>query len=108
MNFLAAVFMTVLPDDRSAQLAVQHLLRNLNTRCWYNDGMQQLRADTVVLGDLVKERLPKVHEVFTLHRFDLLFVSSKWFLCLFAATLEDEALRRVWDVMLCDGIETVF
>merc|ERR1719333_671790 len=62
----------------------------------------------MVLEGLVSERLPAVHKAFQNHRFDLLFVSSKWFLCLFAASLEGEALRRVWDVMLCDGIEAVF
>merc|ERR1712226_1229906 len=70
--------------------------------------MRQLRADTYVLEDFVRERLPVVHATFRTHRFDLLFVTSKWFLCLFATALEGETLRRVWDAMLCDGIEAIF
>merc|ERR1719254_433818 len=70
--------------------------------------MIQLRGDTIVLEELIRERIPSVHAALQRFRFDLLFVSSKWFLCLFATTLEGEALRRVWDVVLCDGIEAVF
>lgn len=108
MNFLAATFILVLGDESYAHLAVRQLLVKLSTRCWYTDGMKQLRADTAVLEDLVRERLPNVYALLRSHRFDFLFVSSKWFLCLFATTLEGEALRRVWDVILCDGIEAVF
>lgn len=108
MNFLAATFIMVFGDESSAHLAVRQMLVKLGTRCWYTDGMQQLRADTAVLEDLIKERLPPVHAALRVQRFDLLFVSSKWFLCLFATTLSGEALRRVWDVVLCDGIEAVF
>lgn len=108
MNFLAATFIMVLKDESFAHLAVRQLLLKLGTRCWYTDGMRQLRADTMVLEELIRERIPSVHVALQRHRFDILFVSSKWFLCLFSTTLEGEALRRVWDVMLCDGIEAVF
>jgi hypothetical protein len=108
LNFIAAVFIMVLRDERAAFNAVRQLLVKLGTRCWYTDGMKQLRADTMVLEGLVRDRLPAVYKSFQTHRFDILFVCSKWFLCLFATSLEGEALRRVWDVMLCDGIEAVF
>lgn len=108
LNFIAAVFITVLNDEHAALEAVRRLLVKLGTRAWYTEGMRQLRADTAVLEDLVRERLPVVHKVFRSYKFDLLFISSKWFLCLFATALERDALRLVWDVMLCDGIEAVF
>jgi len=108
LNFIAAVFIMILRDEPVACSAVQRLLMKLGTRSWYSDGMRQLRADTAVLDDLVRERLPQLHETFRRLRFDLLFVSSKWFLCLFSTALEGEALYRVWDVMHVDGVEAVF
>merc|ERR1712039_331811 len=45
-----------------------------------------------------RERLPAVYTSFRTHRFDLLYMTS----------LEGEVLRRVWDVLLCDGIEALF
>lgn len=108
MNFITAIFIMVLYDENAAMSAVRNLFVKLGTRCWYTDGMKQLRADTAVLEDLLRERLPAVHGALRAHKFDLIFVSSKWFLCLFATSLEGEALRRVWDVMLSDGIEAVF
>jgi hypothetical protein len=108
LNFLTAVMLMVLLNEAAAVLAVQTLLVKLGTRSWYTDGMRQLRADTSVLEDILKERLPGVAKQFKDHNFELLFVISKWFLALFATTLEGETLRRVWDVVLCDGIEAVF
>eukprot|EP00419_Tripos_fusus_P007204 CAMPEP_0172670614 /NCGR_PEP_ID=MMETSP1074-20121228/10405_1 /TAXON_ID=2916 /ORGANISM="Ceratium fusus, Strain PA161109" /LENGTH=470 /DNA_ID=CAMNT_0013487547 /DNA_START=42 /DNA_END=1454 /DNA_ORIENTATION=+ len=108
LNFIAAIFIMVLRNESAALLSVQQLLVKLGTRTWYTDGMRQLRADTCVLEDLLQERLPAVHRTMRACRFDLLFVTSKWFLCLFATTLEGETLRRVWDILLCDGIEVVF
>lgn len=108
LNFIAANFLMVLSSQEMALAAVRQLIMKLQTRQWYTDGMRQLRGDTAVLEEMVRERLPAVHQVLTLHRFDFLFVTSKWFLCLFAATLTDEVLRRVWDVLLVDGIEAVF
>jgi len=108
LNFIAGIFIMVLRNESAALLAVQQLLVKLGTRTWYTDGMRQLRADTCVLEDLLQERLPAVHRKIRACRFDLLFVTSKWFLCLFATTLEGETLRRVWDVLLCDGVEVVF
>merc|ERR1719231_936047 len=70
--------------------------------------MKQLRADTIVLEGLIQEWLPNVHATLAFHKFDMVFVSSKWFLCLFTTVLEGEAIKRVWDVLLADGIEAVF
>ncbi|CAK0845746.1 unnamed protein product [Prorocentrum cordatum] len=108
LNFVAAVFIMVLREDRLALPAMRQTLVKLGARCWYTDGMRQLRADTVVLEDLVRARLPDVHRTFQIHRFDLLMVVSKWFLCLYATVMEGETLRRVWDAMLCDGVEALF
>jgi len=108
LNFIAAVFLMVFREEHMALMAVQQLLVKLGTRTWYTEGMKQLRADTFVLEELLRERLPDVHAVLRAHKFDLLFICSKWFLCLFATSLQGEALRRVWDAVLCDGIEAVF
>ncbi|CAK9020456.1 unnamed protein product [Durusdinium trenchii] len=108
LNFIAANFLMVLHTPEMAVSAVRQLIMKLQTRQWYMEGMRQLRADTAVLEEMLRERLPAVHQVLVQHQFDFLFVTSKWFLCLFAATLSDEVLRRVWDVLLVDGIEAVF
>lgn len=108
LNFLAAVFLMIFHDERVTLAAVGQTLLKLGIRNWYTNGMHQLRADTVVLEDLMHERLLGTYRAFQAHKFDLMFVSSKWFLCLFATVLRGEALRRVWDVLLCDGIEAVF
>eukprot|EP00441_Pelagodinium_beii_P037479 CAMPEP_0197627166 /NCGR_PEP_ID=MMETSP1338-20131121/5849_1 /TAXON_ID=43686 ORGANISM="Pelagodinium beii, Strain RCC1491" /NCGR_SAMPLE_ID=MMETSP1338 /ASSEMBLY_ACC=CAM_ASM_000754 /LENGTH=410 /DNA_ID=CAMNT_0043197807 /DNA_START=39 /DNA_END=1268 /DNA_ORIENTATION=- len=109
LNFIAATFIMALSGEDQARKAVQQLIVKLGTRSWYTDGMKQLRADTAVLEEMLRERLPAVHATLKQHRFDLIFVTSKWFLCLFAATLQDqEVLRRVWDLFLGDGIEALF
>eukprot|EP00929_Paragymnodinium_shiwhaense_P061864 TRINITY_DN30905_c0_g1_i1.p1 TRINITY_DN30905_c0_g1~~TRINITY_DN30905_c0_g1_i1.p1 ORF type:complete len:455 (-),score=128.20 TRINITY_DN30905_c0_g1_i1:100-1464(-) len=108
LNLIAAVFLLVLRDEIATLACTRQMVLKLNSRAWYLDGMRQLRADTIVLGEMIQERLPQLHETFRKHQFDLLFVSSKWFLCLFTTALEGEALYRVWDCLIVDGIEAVF
>jgi len=108
LNFIAAIFIMVLRDEKAAVAAMRQLLVKLGTRSWYTCGMTQLRADTVVLEELLEERVPAVHAIIRAHRFEMLFICSKWFLCLFATILEGETLLRVWDVILVDGIEAIF
>jgi len=101
LNFIAGIFIMIFADDRVVLSAIGKTLMKLGIRRWYVDGMQQLRADTLVLEELIRERLPHVHGALAAHKFDLLIVSSKWFLCLFTTTLDGEAIKRVWDIMLC-------
>ncbi|CAK9071123.1 TBC1 domain family member 2A [Durusdinium trenchii] len=108
LNFIAANFLMVLHTPEMAVSAVRQLIMKLQTRQWYMEGMRQLRWGPRMHTEMLRERLPAVHQVLVQHQFDFLFVTSKWFLCLFAATLSDEVLRRVWDVLLVDGIEAVF
>lgn len=108
INFLVAILFMALLNETATVLAARQLLVKLGTRSWYTDGMRQLRADTLVMEEILKERLPGVQSAFRAQQFELLFLCSKWFLALFATTLEGETLRRVWDVLLCDGIEVVF
>merc|ERR1719335_228677 len=70
--------------------------------------MNQLRADALVLEKLLAAKLPQVTEAFKAHELALMFVCSRWFLCLFATSLTQQTLLRVWDAMLCEGIEVVF
>lgn len=108
LNFLASMFIIVFPDDAAVLEGIGRLFVKLGIRSWYTDGMRQLRADTVVLEELLEERLPVVCKALRDLKFDLLFATSKWFLCLFATTLEGESLNQVWDIIVCDGIEAVF
>jgi len=108
LNFVAATLLLVLNNESLVVTAAGKLIMKLSIRSWYKDGMQQLRADTAVLDGLIHDRLPAIHAVLLAKKFDLLFVTSKWFLCLFATMLEEDVLHRAWDVILCDGIEAVF
>eukprot|EP00927_Polykrikos_kofoidii_P076550 TRINITY_DN73620_c0_g1_i1.p1 TRINITY_DN73620_c0_g1~~TRINITY_DN73620_c0_g1_i1.p1 ORF type:complete len:360 (+),score=58.46 TRINITY_DN73620_c0_g1_i1:39-1118(+) len=108
LNFVAAMLLMVLGDERVVVLAARQIVVKLGTRAWYSDGMRQLRADALVLEEFVLDRLPGVHRAFRAQKFEFVFVCSKWFLALFTTALEGETLRRVWDVIMCDGIEAVF
>merc|ERR1719487_2250579 len=87
---------------------VPRLFNRLGIRQYYLDGMVQLRADAWVLEKLLDARLPRVKEAFKRNGLELMFVCSKWFLCLFATSLPPKTLLRVWDCMLCEGAEVIF
>eukprot|EP00929_Paragymnodinium_shiwhaense_P007849 TRINITY_DN111764_c0_g1_i1.p1 TRINITY_DN111764_c0_g1~~TRINITY_DN111764_c0_g1_i1.p1 ORF type:complete len:467 (+),score=105.30 TRINITY_DN111764_c0_g1_i1:119-1519(+) len=107
LNFVGAILLMVFDDERIAFLALQQIILKLGIRAWYMDGMRQLRADVAVLEDIVRERLPSVYNSFRNAKLEFTMVCSRWFLALFGTTLEGETLRRVWDVIVCDGIEAV-
>eukprot|EP00404_Azadinium_spinosum_P003579 CAMPEP_0180475638 /NCGR_PEP_ID=MMETSP1036_2-20121128/31308_1 /TAXON_ID=632150 /ORGANISM="Azadinium spinosum, Strain 3D9" /LENGTH=428 /DNA_ID=CAMNT_0022483017 /DNA_START=86 /DNA_END=1368 /DNA_ORIENTATION=+ len=108
LNLLAGVLIMVFDDERAVPALMSRLIAKLDARRWYTEGMQQLRADAIVLQDLLRERMPIIHAAFSAHSFDPLVVCPRWFLSLFSMALEGETLHRVWDVVLSDGISAVF
>ncbi|CAK0892961.1 unnamed protein product, partial [Prorocentrum cordatum] len=97
LNFLAGILVLVLGADEHVPAAMGALVALLRARQWYAEGMEQLRADALVLRDLLQERT---------HDFEPLLVTPKWFLSLFS--IRGEALLRAWDAVLADGIEAAF
>lgn len=108
LNFIAAVLLMIVHCQEAVPPMMGRLLGKLDARQWYTEGMEQLRADALVLSDLVRKRMPVIHGALHTHSFNPLFVCPRWFLSLFSTALEGEALLRVWDVIMADGVEAVF
>jgi len=56
-----------------------------------------------VLGDYVRQYLPRIHAHFVRHQFDLAFASTSWLLCIFINSLPMSAVMHVVDLLLFDG-----
>jgi len=109
LNYIVGIFLLVYEGNAVLTfLSVRRLQMKLGIRQYYTEGMQQLRADVRVLECYLEVASPIVRNAFREQDLELMYVCSKWLLCLFTTCLQQEVLLRVWDLLLCDGIEVLF
>ena len=86
---------------------------------YYTNSMHSLAIDMAVFRELLKLKLPKLY-----NHLNILQISStndqsiepplvnvftmQWFLCIFASSLPQHLIVRIWDFLLLDGIEILF
>eukprot|EP00668_Euglena_longa_P035364 GGOE01045430.1.p1 GENE.GGOE01045430.1~~GGOE01045430.1.p1 ORF type:complete len:407 (-),score=149.10 GGOE01045430.1:442-1662(-) len=76
-----------------------------------DDAMVHLKTDFLVLEKLLEDCLPEVAEhiqTFSATTPIVMYVASKWFICLFIDCLKPDLLVHVWDMYLQQGIVVVF
>jgi len=56
-----------------------------------------------VLKDLVKDKLPNVHQKLETHQVDLSLFTFNWFLTIFVDNIPTEMFLRIWDTFLYEG-----
>eukprot|EP00667_Euglena_gracilis_P010938 EG_transcript_11146 len=76
-----------------------------------DDAMGHLKMDFLVLEKLVEDCLPEVAahiQAFSATTPIVMYVASKWFICLFIDCLKPDLLVHVWDLYLQQGVIVVF
>lgn len=74
----------------------------------YSTSMTGTYLDQQVFEEVVRVRLPAVHEKLTDFGLQLSLCSIQWFMCLFVNTLRIEPALRVWDIFLNEGNQVLF
>jgi hypothetical protein len=101
MNFLAALFILVLPEDEAfwtLAYVVEVLLAD-----YFEVSLEGLQVDTLVLETLLKAHTPKAMERLLELQMSLSYVTTAWFLQAFLNVLPNHAALRVMDVLLMEG-----
>lgn len=70
---------------------------------YYAEDMIGVKTEQEVLGELVKIKVPQVHNLMQKHGVAWSLVCTKWFICLYADVLPIETLLRVWDCLFYEG-----
>ena len=101
MNLITASLLLIMPTAEDAFWLLVSIIENILPRHYYDHSLLTSRADQQVLKQYVSELLPKLATHLDNLSIDLEALTFQWFLSLFTACLNAEALYRVWDVLLC-------
>lgn len=71
------------------------------------EGLPLLKLLTFQFAQLLEKCFPEVHLHFLCHNITPELYVTKWILTVFTQPLSLDAAARVWDVILCDGIEAL-
>lgn len=101
MNLITASLLLIMPAAEDAFWMLVTIIENILPRHYFDNSLLTSRADQQVLKQYVSELLPKLADHLDNLSIDLEALTFQWFLSLFTACLNAEALYRVWDVLLC-------
>jgi len=107
MNFIAGMSLLIMQTEEDAFWLLTSIVEDYCPG-QYGRTMFQLQVDTLVLQDLLSEKLNDVYNHTLRIGFDLVIVSTKLFMCLFVGLLPTETLLRVWDAFFVHGSKILF
>jgi len=98
LNYVAGLLLLVTKDEEQSFWLLTVLIRNI-LPSYYSSKMHGLVTDIAVLGDLVRDKCPKIDRTMENLRLPWPIIVTKWFVCLFAEVLPIEVytppIRRV-------------
>jgi len=108
LNFIAAVLLIVFSDEERAFWALVCAIDGLGVEGYYAEGMVLLRADMLVLQEILNQKCPRVAERFRGQNIDLMSICSEWYVTWFAKCLPVPTMLRVWDALFFEGFKVMF
>ncbi|XWS36719.1 hypothetical protein CRYUN_Cryun20dG0110100 [Craigia yunnanensis] len=93
-------------EDAFWMLAV--LLENVLVNDCYTNNLFGCHVEQRVFKDLLAKKCPRIAAHLEALEFDVSFVATEWFLCLFSKSLPSETTLRVWDVLFYEGAKVLF
>jgi hypothetical protein len=107
LNYIAGLTLLITANEEKAFWLMQVLLNTLLPD-YYSVSMHDVRVDIWALGQLVRKRLPVLHQHLEANNVTVALICTKWFLCLYVDTLPTESVLRVWDSLFFEGWKVLF
>ncbi|KAL3314160.1 Growth hormone-regulated TBC protein 1 [Cichlidogyrus casuarinus] len=113
MNYIVALILLALDeaDPASSEKKAYFILIGLvdnHLKRYYKEGMVGLQVDCKVLQELIKREEPTIYRLMMDGNVDMLMLSTKWFICLFADVLPTETVFRIFDAVFYEGDKILF
>lgn len=102
LNFIAGIMLLVTNSEDTTFWLLQSLVEKILPD-YYTKQMTGLLTDIGVLEELIRSKVPQVHDHMVRTGVSWSMYVSKWFICLFAEVLPVETVLRIWDCLFYEG-----
>lgn len=108
MNFIAGFLLLASGSSHEdAFFMFVHIMAKYRASLLFCEGLPLLKLLTFQFKALLEKLFPEVHRHFLYHNITPELYVTKWMLTVFTQPLDFDSAARVWDVIVCDGIEAV-
>ncbi|XP_052274316.1 TBC1 domain family member 2B-like isoform X2 [Dreissena polymorpha] len=107
LNRLAAIALLFL-NEEDAFWCLVAIVEHILPPEYFSTTLMAAQADQRVLKDLVKDKLPSVHQKLEANQVDLSLFTFNWFLTVFVDNIPTEMFLRIWDTFLYEGSKVLF
>ncbi|GKE48010.1 TBC1 domain family member 2A, partial [Tanacetum coccineum] len=108
LNYVAALLLLLMKTEEDAFWMLAVLLENVLLNDCYSSNLTGCHVEQRVFKDLLKKKCSSVNAHLESLEFDVSFVATEWFLCLFSKSLPSETTLRVWNVLFYEGAKVLF
>ncbi|XP_041355294.1 growth hormone-regulated TBC protein 1-like [Gigantopelta aegis] len=102
MNFVAGLMLLVMKNEEKVFWLYDTLINNVIPD-FYCPDMTAVKVEQLLLGEIVRWKLPAVYAHMEALGVLWCLVGMKWFICMFADVLPTETVFRIWDCMVFEG-----
>ncbi|KAH8551518.1 rab-GTPase-TBC domain-containing protein [Umbelopsis sp. PMI_123] len=106
MHCLAGCMLMQMPAEDAFWLLVATVDRYL--KGYFDPSLSQIRIDTVVIGELIREHQPKLARHLEANGVTPVMYIPSWFLTAFTLSLPWSSVLRLWDVFYFEGVKVFY